>query len=112
MISFDAIFDRLKLHPTAGSALLADHRLMSPVRDWYVLLVVFLTILICVLGLGAYLFLGVNRGELLFSNRTSNAVTIDTIDRSALRETLLYFEGQASEFATLRAKAPVVPSPL
>lgn len=111
MISFDTILDRLKLHRTASSALLASHRLMAPVRDWYVLMVVFLATVICVLGLGAYLFLGVNRGELLFANRTGSAVAIDTIDRSALRETLLYFEGQASEFATLRADAPTVPSP-
>jgi|GEM_PF-1840681 len=112
MSSLDTILDRLKLHRTAGSALSATHRLMAPLRDWYILLVVFLTIVISALGLGAYLFIEVNRGGLLFTPQSSGGSQVDTIDRSVLRETLLYFEGQTTEFENLRKEAPSVQSPL
>lgn len=109
MISLDEIVDRLGLHRVAAH--LGERRLMNPMRDWYVLLIIFVGTVLCLLGIGAVLFVGVSRGE-LFVVQETGSVRTQTVDRSALRETLLFFEGQAAEFSELRSSAPTVSSPM
>ena len=110
MSMFSTLFDRLKLHMTAGRAAATPGRLMHPLRDWYVLLVLFIISLIVLLGLGGYLYVSVVRGD-LYAGSGEVKSRLDTIDRSVLRETTLFFEGQAEEFEELRKNPPEVLKP-
>lgn len=101
---------RLTLHATASRAAKAPGRLMHPVRDWYVVLVLFTSLVTAFLGLGAYLYLSIARGD-LYVEKGEAGSGIDTIDRSVLKETTLFFDGQAAEFAELREKPPQVSNP-
>ena len=110
MSMLSTLFDRLKLHTTAQRAAAAPGRIMHPIRDWYVLLVLFVILVIALLGLGGYLYLSVVRGD-LYAGSGDVKSRIDTIDRSVLRETTLFFEGQAQEFEELRKNPPEVLNP-
>lgn len=111
MISLDHLLDRLKLHITASHWLTSSERLMHPVRDWYVILVCFLALVISVLALGAYLYLSFSHSS-LDASRDESETRIEAIDRSILRETALFFEGQSAEFEELRKSPPKVSNPL
>lgn len=110
MPTLQKLFDRIGLHRTAAHTLYAPHRLMSPVRDWYALLVFLVVLVISLLSLSAYLFIDVSVGDLT-QGGISNQVNVNAIDRSLMQETLLFFEGQGKEFNDLRENPPVVSNP-
>jgi len=103
--------ERFSIGKTASGALIAGNRLMSPYRDWYILITFLVVLVIGLLSINAYFFLGVSSGDLVLSESGTQVKSADRLDRNLLRETLLFFEGEAQEFATLKTTAPQVPAP-
>ena len=72
----------------------------DPYRDWRMLLSVFFCLLVFALGVGAYLFLGVRKGE-LFIVAPSRETTLQTIDQIFLKEIQQDFDEKNEKFKEL-----------
>ncbi len=110
MSSFENITERFLPFMTAHRAASAPARLMHPIRDWYVLLILSLALVVVQVSLGVFMYLSSVRGDLYEAQGAVPAKT-PVLDRSTLKETLLFFEGQTTEFSELRVNPPAVPAP-
>lgn len=81
-----------------------------PKRDWLILFIVFLVVLIGIILFSVYLFLEINRGE-LYTLSSASSQKLDTIDRTLLTETLTSFEEKARRFSKTIDNPPNIPIP-
>jgi hypothetical protein len=82
---------------------------LHPHRDWAVLLLVILIVLVLMLAWSVYLFRGISNGS-FFTQSANYLHGVDTVDRSRLDATLLEFKVR-EEQATLLESVPILPDP-
>jgi len=80
-------------------------------RDWLVLFLFFVLVLLGAVFFSVYLFLEINRGE-LYASPPSSGRQLETIDRAVLKETLSSFEEKARRFEVYVENPPAIPNPL
>lgn len=84
------------------------HHLMNPKRDWYLALILWAVVAFTVVSVSFYLFFLVDTGL----SGTKDVSKEDVgVDRSLLKETLAFFEGEIAEYESLRQNPPSVPKP-
>lgn len=72
-------------------------------RVWKITIIIFITINLCVIVLSLYLFFQINKGE-IFNIAQDSQISVDTISRDLLRDTISSFEKMSSEFEELKTK--------
>ncbi|MFQ5661915.1 MAG: hypothetical protein ACE5F2_01540 [Candidatus Paceibacteria bacterium] len=100
------IFKKKNKQPGTGvSAYFLDAK-----HVWKIIIYVFIALNIGVVAFSVYLFLEINKGD-IFKVEQDISVTVDTIDRKLLSETLASFEKMKDELKKLKSKRPSVIDP-
>lgn len=84
--------------------------ILNAKHAWKITVYVFTVINIGVIAFSVYLFLQINEGD-IFKSEQDISVTVDTIDRKLLSETLESFEKMEDELRELKNKRPSVIDP-
>lgn len=74
--------------------------IVSPFRDWKIIIVVFILINIISITFGIKIFYDVEYGEITYAEDT--VISINTIDRTVLVNVLNYYEGQEVLFDSIK----------
>lgn len=82
---------------------------ISPKRDWMVFFIVGVTLNFLVLGIHAFIFFKITKGDLFKTNEFVKSET-RTVNRELLSETLDYFRDKEERLSTSVATPPPVPS--
>lgn len=78
---------------------------------WDIILLMFAIVNIIVIGLSVFLFFEINNGELFITEEDRN-ISVETIDRKLLKDTIELFEMKAIEFENLKYNAPNIIDPM
>jgi hypothetical protein len=100
------IFNRKYKQQGAGMAT----RILDPKYVWRIIISLFVVLNFGVMVFSGYLFLEINSRD-IFKIENNTTFTIDTIDRTFLRETLESFEKMKVELEKLKNKRPNVIDP-
>ena len=79
-------------------------------KSWKMLLVAFTVVKVGVIIFSSYLFFRINSGE-IFIVKQDTAISVDTINRTLLKDTIESFEKKAIEFEQLKTNRPDVIDP-
>ena len=79
-------------------------------RDWTVVLMVFVIIVLVVTALNVRLFMRIDKGELFVVEDTDKTAVSNTIDEELLGSTLEFFEEKENRFEQLKRIAPSIPN--
>ena len=79
-------------------------------RDWTVVLMVFVIIVLVVTALNVRLFMRIDKGELFVVEDTDKTAVSNTIDEELLGSTLEFFVEKENRFEQLKRTTPFVPS--
>lgn len=73
---------------------------LTPYRDWRILVMFFFFFLAALVGFQAYFFVGLEQESFFSSNTASSS---PTFDKNALMDTIKYYDANASEFETIKS---------
>lgn len=104
--SLTEIFSKVIALVGAHGAVSASRHLMNPTRDWYIALLVWVVVTAGAASVSVYMFFLVGESDAGIPSVENETLGVD---RSLLRETLTFFEGEAAEFESLRTNSPSVP---
>lgn len=79
--------------------------LLNASRDWEIIFSVFIAFILVSALFSVYLFLQINKGE-IFTVRQNGNVSLDTINRTLLEDTLLFFENKQQRFIEMNKNKP------